>query len=120
VLLVFEPACRQTVQGLVLSGTRTHVLSGTGGSCYREPKQPSNPRKLKENRSLNLDSNRESNLKRRARDVNNIIESGHRIKREAPADYAIPDTAFRNSASTTDDTSDAPSLPLGRKPGGAR
>ncbi|RUV74853.1 MAG: replication protein [Mesorhizobium sp.] len=119
VLLAFEPACGQFVEGLVLSGTRAHVLSGTGGSCYREPKRPSSPRKSTENRSLNLDSNRESNLKRRARDVNNI-QSGHRNRPEAPADRAIPDTTFRNSASTTDDTSDAPNLPLGRKPGGAR
>ena len=118
VLLAFEPACGQSVEGLVLSGTRAHVLSGTGGSCYREPKRPSSPRKPTENRALNLDSNRESNLKSRPRDVNNI-ESGHRNKAEAPADHAIPDTPFRNSASTTDYTSDAPNLPRSRNPGGA-
>ncbi|MEO5322867.1 replication initiator protein A [Mesorhizobium sp. CC13] len=118
VLLAFEPTWGQFVEGLVLSGTRAHVLSGTGGSCYREPKRPSSPRKSTENCSLNLDSNRESNLKRRARDVNNI-ESGHRNKAEAPADHAIPDTTFRSSASTTDDTSDAPNLLQSRKQGGA-
>ncbi|RWH47163.1 MAG: replication protein [Mesorhizobium sp.] len=119
VLLAFEPTCGQVVEGLVLSGTRAHVLSGTRGSCYREPIRPSSPRKSTENRSLNLDSNRESNLKRRPRDVNNI-ESGHRNQAEAPADRAIPDTPFRNSASTTNYTSDAPNLPLSRKPGGAK
>lgn len=119
VLLAFEPACAQSVEGLVLSGTRTHVLSGTGVSCYREPKHPSSPRKSTENRPLNLDSNRESNIKRRARDVNDI-ETGHRNKPKATADHAIPDKAFRNSVSTTDDASDAPNPPRGRRPGVAK
>jgi plasmid replication initiation protein len=39
-LLAFEPlaACGKAVDGLVLSGTRTIVPSGTRGSCHQEPK----------------------------------------------------------------------------------
>jgi plasmid replication initiation protein len=32
--------CGQAVDGLVLSGTAGHMLSGTGPSCYGEPKWP--------------------------------------------------------------------------------
>ena len=40
ILLAFEPAaaCGKPVDAVVLSGTRTHVPSGTHASCYREPK----------------------------------------------------------------------------------
>jgi len=67
-LLAFEPSapCGQAVDSLVLSGTRTIVPSGTGGSCYQEPKQGVTHCHVSENRALNLDSNRESNFKRRA------------------------------------------------------
>ena len=74
VLLAFEPSspCGQAVDGLVLSGTGTIVPSGTAGSCYREPKQGINHGKQSRNRALNLESNQESNFRRRARDVENI------------------------------------------------
>ena len=38
--LLSTAACGQAVEGLVLSGTAGHVLSGTGPSCYQEPKSP--------------------------------------------------------------------------------
>ncbi|MDF2809711.1 MAG: replication protein [Microvirga sp.] len=67
-LLAFEPAapCGQPVDSLVLSGTRTIVPSGTGASCYQEPKQALTPCPALGNRALNLESNPESNSKRRA------------------------------------------------------
>ena len=63
-LLAFEPspACGQAVNGLVPSGTQGVVLSGTGVSCYREPKPGLMPGQKTENRALNLDSNKDSNF----------------------------------------------------------
>ena len=54
ILLAFEPAaaCGKPVDAVVLTGTRTHVPSGTHASCYREPKSRSNPRTQSENRPL--------------------------------------------------------------------
>ncbi|CAM5592546.1 Plasmid replication initiation protein OS=Sphingobium scionense OX=1404341 GN=GGQ90_004492 PE=4 SV=1 [Sphingobium scionense] len=74
VLLAFEPSapCGQVVDSLVLSGTRTIVPSGTAGSCYREPKPGISHGKQNRNHALNLESNQESNFRRRARDVENI------------------------------------------------
>jgi plasmid replication initiation protein len=63
VLLVFEPVtCGQPVDGVVLSGTGAIVPSGTRASCYREPKPGITRWRESENRSPNLESNRESNL----------------------------------------------------------
>ncbi|MBX3559920.1 replication initiator protein A, partial [Chelatococcus sp.] len=72
-LLAFEPTAPsgQAVDSLVRSGTRRGVLSGTGPSCQREPKSGLTLADQTRNRALNLDSNRESNFKRRARDRNN-------------------------------------------------
>ncbi len=69
VLLAFEPAapCGQAVDPVVLSGTRTIVPSGTGASCYREPKQALNYEQRRGIRLLNLDSNQESNFSEEAR-----------------------------------------------------
>lgn len=63
-LLAFEPAapCGKPVDGLVLSGTRTIVLSGTQGSCYQEPKPGLTHGNSTPNRALNLESNKESSL----------------------------------------------------------
>jgi len=62
-LLAFAPvACGQPVDGLVLSGTRHIVPSGTPGSCYREPKTYPNPYTQAENPALNLESNTDSNF----------------------------------------------------------
>jgi len=76
-LLAFEPSapCGQAVDSLVLSGTRTIVPSGTRGSCYQEPKPGVSRGNKKRNRALNLESNKESNLEERARDVENLIRS---------------------------------------------
>ncbi|MFS8037405.1 replication initiator protein A [Xanthobacter sp. AM11] len=59
VLLAFEPApaCGQTVDSLVLSGTRTIVPSGTRGSCYQEPKPGLTNGIQTGNPALNLESN---------------------------------------------------------------
>ncbi|WP_372085013.1 replication initiator protein A [Tistrella mobilis] len=74
-LLAFEPvpACGQAVDCVVPSGTPGHVLSGTTPSCHQEPKQGLTHGKEKENRALNLESNKESNIEERARDVENLV-----------------------------------------------
>lgn len=75
VLLAFEPSapCGKPVDGLVLSGTRSIVPTGTPPSCHREPKQVASNGHRSGNRPLNLESNQESNLEERARDVENLI-----------------------------------------------
>lgn len=67
-LLAFEPVAThaQPVDSLVQSGTRTIVPSGTGDSCYQEPKQVLTHCPASGNRALNLESNPESNIRRRA------------------------------------------------------
>jgi plasmid replication initiation protein len=61
--LAFEPVVGgKPVDRLVLSGTRNVVPSGTRVSCYREPKPGLTPRDQTGNRTLNLDSNTESNF----------------------------------------------------------
>ncbi len=85
-LLAFEPVppCGKPVNGLVLSGTRTIVLSGTAGSCYREPKPSLTNGNRSRNRALNLESNIDSNLEERARDVENLIrDTARRLRIEA-------------------------------------
>ena len=74
-LLAFEPwpACGKAVDGLVLSGTRTIVPSGTGGSCYQEPDPGLRHGDRSANRARNRESNTESNLEERRRDVENLI-----------------------------------------------
>lgn len=59
-MLAFEP-CGQAGDGVVPSGTRGHVLSGTGLSCHQEPKPPLTSTPASEIRPLNLESNKESN-----------------------------------------------------------
>jgi plasmid replication initiation protein len=55
--------CGQDVEPLVLSGTESLVLSGTGESCYQEPGGHFSPSGSKASAILNLDSNLiESNL----------------------------------------------------------
>ena len=125
-LLAFEPAapCGKPVDGLVLSGTRTIVLSGTGGSCYQEPKQGVTHRNQTRNRALNLESNQETNLKERARDVENLIRDAARSLSTA-AKTSIPVTpSARPAAPDHADTAasvdpETPGLPLD-PPGGSR
>lgn len=104
VLLAFEPAapCAQAVESLVLSGTRTIVPSGTTGSCYQEPKQGISSGKQTRNRALNLDSNRESNSKRRARDADDVANSDRETS-SRPLAAPTVDPAFRKSGSSASD-----------------
>ena len=117
-LLAFEPAapCGKPVDGL--------VLSGTGGSCYQEPKQGVTHRNQTRNRALNLESNQETNLKERARDVENLIRDAARSLSTA-AKTSIPVTpSARPAAPDHADTAasvdpETPGLPLD-PPGGSR
>ncbi|GAA5665676.1 MULTISPECIES: replication initiator protein A [Brucella] len=125
-LLAFEPspACGQPVDSLVLSGTRTIVLSGTRGSCYQEPKQGIRHGNSTRNRAVNLESNIDSNLEERARDVENLIRDAGRslsanARKSAPCAPAEPP---QTAASRRDGTSpsidpETPRLPLD-PPGG--
>jgi plasmid replication initiation protein len=55
--------CGQTVEPHVLSGTNSHVPSGTGGTCYQEPKCQKSLYQSAEFLPSNLESNlEESNL----------------------------------------------------------
>lgn len=115
-LLAFEPvpACGKPVDSLVLSGTRTIVPSGTGGPCYREPKQRLSYGNKSENHALNLESNTESNFEERRRDVEKLI---------AQAGAALRMGARKGKLTPPEQGSLAPTntaeLPLG-KPGGRR
>lgn len=90
-LLAFEPvACGQAVEAVVLSGTPTIVPSGTAPSCYREPEQGLSARQQTENRTLNLESNKESNFLRDGQSGDNTDPGGapppssHALKKENP------------------------------------
>ena len=96
-LLAFEPLapCGKPVDGLVLSGTRTIVPSGTRGSCYQEPKPALTSGNRRRIRALNLESNQESNFEERARDVENLIRDTARSlsvasKKSAPRGSSTP------------------------------
>lgn len=118
-LLTFEPIlpCGKPVQGLVPSGTRKGVPSGTGVACYGEPKPALTSCTETRNRALNLESNKESNLEERARDVENLIRDTAKSlsiagkKRETAASHASRSGSAQNGTSGTDDPP-APRLPL--------
>lgn len=75
-LLAFKPApCGQAGDGLVLSGTRPIVPSGTGVSCYQEPKPSITSNSKRENHALNLESNTESNFCRAGGHVENASDN---------------------------------------------
>jgi plasmid replication initiation protein len=76
-LLAFKPSTPggKPVDGVVPLGTPTHVPSGTSGSCQREPDQGSSLDKESRIRARNLDSNQESNIEERARDVRSLIDT---------------------------------------------
>ena len=62
-LLAFSTtACGEAVDSVVLSGTTDIVPSGTGLSCYPEPKTALKPQNAWGSASPNLDSNRRSNI----------------------------------------------------------
>lgn len=125
-LLAFEPRdpCGQAVDGLVLSGTPTIVPSGTRGSCYQEPKQGLSRRDETENRARNLESNKESNLEERARDVENLIRGTANSLTSTPKTRASrarndqqTSTAFSQDRETAVGPRDASALPLGDEAG---
>ncbi|RKF05363.1 replication protein [Oceaniradius stylonematis] len=71
-LLAFKPVpCGQAVDAVVLSGTRTIVPSGTTPSCYREPEPGLSFDEQTDNRTVNLESNKESNFFRDRRSGEN-------------------------------------------------
>ncbi|MBK0327222.1 replication initiator protein A [Rhodobacteraceae bacterium F11138] len=113
-LLAFEPApgCGKPVNALVLSGTRTIVPSGTGVSCYQEPKQGVTYGSKSGNRSLNLESNEDSNFEERADDVENIIRSaaGGLRKAEKPDAPSMPGAAGSLPDSPASDSVSRPVL----------
>lgn len=115
VLLAFEPssACGRNVDCLVLSGTRTHVPSGTRGSCYREPKPGLSHGIGKENPSLNLESNQESNFSERTRDVQKLIDG---VRGSLTVGASKAPIAGANDSKTTASVR----LPLDGKTGGRR
>ena len=121
VLLAFEPfaGCGKPVDGLVLSGTRTIVPSGTRGSCYQEPKPPLTSGNHSRNRALNLESNQESNSVERARDVENLIRTAAnnlRATGKTPA-LGAPSAQVDRQGRASPETNP---LPLGDRSGGAR
>jgi plasmid replication initiation protein len=118
-LLAFEPlpACAKPVDGLVLSGTRTIVPSGTRDSCYQEPKPALTSGNRRRIRALNLESNQESNFEERARDVENLIRDAARslsvaAKKSAPTAQSAPRRASGNILSSPVGDPEAPRLPL--------
>lgn len=118
-LLAFEPIapCGKPVNGLVLSGTRTIVLSGTRGTCYQEPKPALTHGSHSRNRALNLESNVDSNLEERARDVENLIRDTAKslsiagTKRASDATKSSRPASDRGTAETSE-APDTPRLPL--------
>jgi plasmid replication initiation protein len=125
-LLAFEPAapCGKPVDGLVLSGTRTIVLSGTRGSCYQEPKQGLTHGNSTRNHALNLESNKESNFEERARDVENLIrDTARRLNIAAKKGASLAPSSSRSASDQGEDTAsedpEASRLPVDL-PGGRR
>lgn len=121
VLLAFEPSarCGQTVDGLVLSGTRPVVPSGTRDSCFREPEQGATRRDKKQNRVPNLESNQESNLIERAYDIArslqgtaNILSSTPPPRGNRPQQTSQTGRAFRAGRLATIASSEVRPLPL--------
>lgn len=124
-LLAFEP-CGKAVKGVVRSGTRTGVPSGTPATCHREPNPVLTTGTRTGNRPLNLESNTESNVDGRMRDVENLIRNAARslsvsAKKSgsgAPTDLSRPAAALRAGTSSSTDPAQ-PGLLLG-PPGGRR
>ena len=121
VLLAFEPSpCGKPVGGLVLSGTRTIVPSGTRGSCYREPKQGLSPSTVSANLALNLESNTESNSYRARGVVENSAEGGSNARTSRLSGKLKHAASFSKSGAAHPDAPVFPELPFDRKPRGAQ
>ncbi len=124
-LLAFEPIlpCGKPVQGVVPSGTRKGVPSGTGVACYGEPKPALATEDRSQNRAPNLESNLDSNPEERARDVENLIHETARSLGTAAKKSASSAKSGQYHAADSRSTSradvNAPGLPLDL-PGGGR
>ncbi len=120
-LLAFEPlaACGKPVGGLVLSGTRTIVPSGTRGSCYQEPKPALSSGNHARNRALNLESNQESNSVERARDVENLIRTAANNLRATGKTAALGAPSAQSGRKGSEPLA-SDELPFGERSGGAR
>lgn len=111
VLLAFEPSpYGKPVDGLVLSGTRTIVPSGTGGSCYREPKQGLTHCTASENRAPNLDSNIESNCYGVPGVAESSADDGGIAKTQAVQPHVSSQTSFSKSGIPTSELPFEPKL----------
>lgn len=126
VLLAFEPAapCGKPVNAVVPSGTRRDVPSGTGVTCYGEPKPGLTHCDQSKNRALNLESNKESNIEGRAGDVEKLIRDTARSLRISAKKGASSAEPARQPATDLAHEAriaecDAPFLPLDL-PGGGR
>ncbi|WP_323718366.1 replication initiator protein A [Paracoccus aminovorans] len=126
VLLAFEPAlpCGKPVNAVVPSGTRGDVPSGTGVTCYGEPKPGLTQRGDTQNRSLNFESNKESNIEGRAGDVEKLIrDTARSLRISAKKGASKPESARKPAADPGNelrfDDPNTPSLPLDL-PGGDR
>jgi plasmid replication initiation protein len=118
-LLAFEPwkPCGKAVDGVVPSGTPTLVPSGTARTCHRELKQAVTDEKEKRNRALNLESNQESNIEERARDVDRTT----RTSSGSAHNRASCNRRRTSSRPVSIDTSGSPAavhLPFDDEPGG--
>ena len=112
-LLAFEPAtCGKPVEALVLSGTGTIVPSGTRPSCYREPQSALSVEQKSGIRTLNLESNQESNSS-----VEGLGKTKPRQHGRSHRNGQPERTAFRKAASADPHANDE--LPFLAKPGGA-
>lgn len=119
VFLAFEPAqsCEKPVNAVVPSGTRRDVPSGTGVTCYGEPKPGLTHRCHTQNRALNLESNKESNIEERGGDVEKLIRDTARSLRISSKKGASKPESARNPAADSGselrfDDPYTPSLPL--------
>lgn len=120
-LLAFEPlaACGKPVDGIVLSGTRPIVPSGTRGSCHQEPKRTATSGNRGRIRALNLESNQESNFEERARDVENLIRTAAANLR-ATGKSQIKGAPTAQTGRKESEQASPDQLPLLDRPGGAR
>lgn len=126
VLLAFEPAppCGKPVGAVVPSGTRRDVPSGTGVTCYGEPKPGLTHRSNSKNGALNLESNKDSNIEGRAGDVEKLIRDTARSLRISATKGASSAESARQPAADLGselrfDDPNTPPLPLDL-PGGDR
>jgi len=111
--------CGQPVETLVLSGTGPIVPSGTGASCYQEPKPRLSHGQNAKIRAPNLESNRDSNLTAAATPEENDPDPHPEKERKCDQDRAQR-TSFRKTASSFQaDSATTSEPPFSAKPGDA-